>query len=56
VTTANCRIQGEDFDIRYWSGNRWKGVLGNGFTQIETEAEQKEKNGETVDLAFYINS
>ena len=30
-------------------------ILGNGFTQLETEAEEKEKNGgEMVDLAFYI--
>ncbi|OCT52556.1 putative sterigmatocystin biosynthesis monooxygenase stcW [Cladophialophora carrionii] len=49
-------IRGEDFDIRYWSGNRWKGVLGNGFTQIEAEAEEKEKHGETIDLAFYLNT
>jgi hypothetical protein len=46
--------QGEDFDIRYQSGNRWQSILGNGFTELETVAEEREKHGETVDLAFYI--
>ncbi|EXJ76662.1 uncharacterized protein A1O5_01170 [Cladophialophora psammophila CBS 110553] len=49
-------IRGEDWDIRYNSPNRWRGVLGNGFTRLETEAEEKEKLGETVDLAFYVSS
>ncbi|KIW90655.1 uncharacterized protein Z519_08438 [Cladophialophora bantiana CBS 173.52] len=49
-------IRGEDWDIRYNSPNRWRGLLGNGFTRLETEAEEKEKLGETVDLAFYVNS
>lgn len=47
-------MQGEDFDIRYQGGNRWQAILGNGFTELEIEAEEKEKKGETVDLAFYI--
>ncbi len=49
-------IRGEDWDIRYHSGNRWRGLLGNGMTRLEEEAEKREieGNGETVDLAFYI--
>ncbi|KIX92467.1 uncharacterized protein Z520_11787 [Fonsecaea multimorphosa CBS 102226] len=49
-------IRGEDWDIRYRGRNRWRAILGNGFTRLETEAEEKEKQGEVVDLAFYINS
>ena len=51
-------IRGEDWDIRYRSGNRWRGLLGNGFTGLEAEAEEKEREGkgEDVDLAFYIDS
>ncbi|OAP61569.1 hypothetical protein AYL99_03772 [Fonsecaea erecta] len=49
-------IRGEDWDVRYRSRNRWKGVLGNGFTRLEIEAEEKEQQGEVVDLAFYVNS
>lgn len=48
-------MQGEDFDIRYRGANRWKAILGNGFTALETEAEEREANGEgEVDLAFYV--
>lgn len=49
-------IRGEDFDIRYNSPNRWRGIMGNGITRLEEAAEESEKNGgETVDLAFYID-
>nr|KAK5450093.1 hypothetical protein LTR18_000108 [Exophiala xenobiotica] len=49
-------VRGEDWDIRYNSGNRWRAVLGNGMTRLEEEAEKRENEGkgEMVDLAFYI--
>ena len=48
-------LRGEDFEIRYRSPNRWKGVLGNGITELEELAERHERDGkEVVDLAFYI--
>jgi hypothetical protein len=48
-------IRGEDFDIRYVNGNRFQALLGNGFTELETRAEEWEKEGKgDVDLAFYI--
>ncbi|KAK5552811.1 hypothetical protein LTR46_009227 [Exophiala xenobiotica] len=49
-------VRGEDWDIRYNSGNRWRAVLGNGMTRLEEEAEKREieGKGEMVDLAFYI--
>lgn len=54
VITAELRA--EDFEIRYRSRNRWKGVLGNGFTELEEHAEraEREAKGEVVDLAFYL--
>lgn len=54
VVTAELRA--EDFDIRYRSPNRWKGILGNGFTALEERAERAdmEGKGEVVDLAFYL--
>ncbi|KIV86201.1 hypothetical protein PV11_01829 [Exophiala sideris] len=49
-------IRGEDFEIRYNSKNRWRGIMGNGITRLEEMAEEAERNGgETVDLAFYLN-
>lgn len=48
-------LRGEDWDIRYNSANRWRGVMGNGITRLELEAEESEQNGrDLVDLAFYI--
>ncbi|KAL2414236.1 FAD-binding monooxygenase tazF [Exophiala dermatitidis] len=49
-------LRGEDWDIRYNSKNRWRGVMGNGTTLIELLAEKYERTGEgePVDLAFYI--
>ncbi|OAL38186.1 hypothetical protein AYO20_02638 [Fonsecaea nubica] len=47
-------IRGEDWDVRYRSRNRWRGILGNGFTRLEIDAEEKEQHGESVDLAFYV--
>lgn len=54
VITAELRA--EDFEIRYRSRNRWKGILGNGFTALEERAERAdgEGKGEVVDLAFYL--
>lgn len=50
-------LRGEDFDIRYRSGNRWRGILGNGVTRLEVEAEEREKQGgDPIDLAFYVTS
>ena len=48
-------IRGEDWDIRWRSKNRWRGVLGNGVTERERLCDEAdEKGGEPVDLAFYI--
>ncbi|KAL2419564.1 FAD-binding monooxygenase tazF [Exophiala dermatitidis] len=49
-------LRGEDWDIRYNSKNRWRGVMGNGTTMLELVAEKYERTGEgePVDLAFYI--
>lgn len=50
IITAELR--GEDWDIRYFSKNRWRGVMGNGITRLEARAEE----GESVDLAFYVTT
>lgn len=50
-------LRGEDWDIRYRSANRWRGIMGNGFTGLEVLAEEREtEGGEVVDLAFYLDS
>jgi len=50
-------LRGEDWDIRYNTPNRWRGVLGNGFTKLETDAEEADRaGGLPVDLAFYVES
>jgi len=38
--------QWEDYEIEYWSGNRW-GWLGNGFSTLEFDA--------TRDITYYLN-
>ncbi|OAL31231.1 hypothetical protein AYO20_08286 [Fonsecaea nubica] len=49
-----AELRAEDWDIRYNSGNRWRGVLGNGFTELEEHAAKAAARGEQVDLAFYV--
>jgi hypothetical protein len=40
-------LRPEDFEIEYWSRNRFR-FMGNGFTELEV------REGEDVDLAFYV--
>lgn len=58
------RIRPEDFEIEWWSewggGNRFAGVMGDGFLEIEKEERDGEVEGKgegqrgEVDLAWYI--
>ena len=40
------RVNWEDYEVEYWSGNRW-GWLGNGFSSVEFDGE--------TDITYYLD-
>ncbi|OAG36930.1 hypothetical protein AYO21_08891 [Fonsecaea monophora] len=51
-----AELRDEDLNIRYNNGNRWRGVLDNGFTELEEHAANVAARGEQVDPAFYVQN